>query len=686
MSPPLYVNIGCGERHLPGFVNVDTLESADVVCDVTEGLPFNDDSVDAIIHEHFIEHLSLADGVRFLMECRRVLKPGGVTRIATPDLDAIVADYESDDYLHEDWHTFGYGWVQSRAEMLNLSMREWGHRWLYNEEELVRLTRLVGFEAPVRCARGQSTHEHLCGLEYRPGSRLVLELKKPDRRRSALDTPLVSVLIASYKPQFFQETLQTALAQDYPNLEIVVCDDDPTGECEAIVRSFDDPRLRYFRNEERLGGVRNHLEVFARAQGEYIKFLSDDDVLASDCVRKLAACLTRQPNAAVVTSYRQRIDEDGQALDDIEATKRIVGEPAVIQGPRALQKLIGEQLNYIGEPSTAMFRRADLSGTLPHIFAVGGVETRSNIDVSMWCNLLCKGDLIYLPEALSHFRIHDAQDQNDPTMKENGRRAWEWIRRIGRHLGLWVDGAHTELLPRPLYPIPWWTHRTAEAVRHVVFALEKGDTASARDAIEACADEDLGDPTVGLLILELDMATVGVGETIRRLTRLLRGREWFLPAQMRLIQLLLEGGEHALAEEVLEALHSLVPVLSLGHGFEKDGAQRLLHRHAVLLQPGGCAALRLLLGLRRPLGLCAQSLALRLETDEGPLGEWTWPADGTVDEVVQIELPPSQAARRIHLRWDTGSPPFFEPPAEPTLSLTQFEVGLIAPEAQRASA
>lgn len=686
MSQPVYLNIGCGERHLPGFINVDTLETADVVCDVTKGLPFDDGSVDAIIHEHFIEHVSLAEGVRFLMECRRVLKPGGITRIATPDLEAIVEDYGRDAFLHEDWHTFGYDWVQTRAEMLNLSMREWGHRWLYDEEELRRIAALTGFEAPVRCARGESQHEHLIGLEYRAGSRLVLELRKPDRRPSTADTPRVSILIACYKPEFFRETLESALAQDYPSFEVVVTDDDPTGACEAIVRSFDDSRLRYFRNSERLGGVRNHLEAFARAEGEYVKFLSDDDVLATDCVRKLAACLLRQPNATVATSHRQRIDAAGVALDDIEATKRIVGEPSVIRGVRALQKLIGEQLNYIGEPSTAMFRRADLAGTTPHIFAVAGVETRSNIDVSMWCTLLAKGDLVYLPETLSYFRIHDAQDQHDPVMKEHGRNAWEWIRRVGLHLGLWVAGVGAELLPRPLYPIPWWTERTSEAVRHVIQALEKGDVASARAAIEACADEDLSDPTVGLLITELDGEHAGVQATIARLAELLRGREWFLPAQMRLIQFLRDGDEHALAEDILEALHALVPVLSLGDGFEKDGAHWWLHPEATLLQPGGCAPLRLLLGLRRPLSISALSVAVRLECDEQPLGEWVWAPDGTVDEIVEIELPPSQSSRRVRLRWDVTRPPFSELGAKPVLELTHFEVGLVAPEAQRASA
>ncbi len=89
------LNIGCGGVFHPDWVNLDADPvSADVMAhDVHRGLPFPAESFDAVYGSHVLEHLSPAAGARLLSECRRVLKPLGIARLAVPDLEAIARLY-----------------------------------------------------------------------------------------------------------------------------------------------------------------------------------------------------------------------------------------------------------------------------------------------------------------------------------------------------------------------------------------------------------------------------------------------------------------------------------------------------------------------------------------------------------------------------------------------------------------
>ncbi|MGH7742301.1 MAG: class I SAM-dependent methyltransferase, partial [Candidatus Eiseniibacteriota bacterium] len=77
-------------------MNLDLGPAADVQADVTRGLPYENGSVRGVFSEHFIEHLTQAQGASFFRECRRVLENGGRVRVATPDLDFLVDVYSTD--------------------------------------------------------------------------------------------------------------------------------------------------------------------------------------------------------------------------------------------------------------------------------------------------------------------------------------------------------------------------------------------------------------------------------------------------------------------------------------------------------------------------------------------------------------------------------------------------------------
>jgi SAM-dependent methyltransferase len=111
----LRLNIGCGEAAIAGFTGIDTKVphwSTDpqrdkqlynfIQHDVTEGIPFPDGVVDYIVAHHFIEHLSYPEGLLFLCECERVLKPGGVLTLVCPDFEHVARTYtENPDTLRD---------------------------------------------------------------------------------------------------------------------------------------------------------------------------------------------------------------------------------------------------------------------------------------------------------------------------------------------------------------------------------------------------------------------------------------------------------------------------------------------------------------------------------------------------------------------------------------------------------
>lgn len=92
---PALLNIGCGERFHDDWVNVDVVPYSYAVLahDAATGLPFPDAAFDAVYHSHVLEHLSPSAAPALLRECRRVLKPGGILRVAVPDLEAACRAY-----------------------------------------------------------------------------------------------------------------------------------------------------------------------------------------------------------------------------------------------------------------------------------------------------------------------------------------------------------------------------------------------------------------------------------------------------------------------------------------------------------------------------------------------------------------------------------------------------------------
>lgn len=176
-SGGLRLHLGCGSVRLPGWCNVDIgwRTAADVHWNLRYGLPLPAGCATRIYSEHFFEHIPLASARRLLRDCRRVLQPDGVLRIAMPDLERVVHNYLNDWRDVEVLKDPAYRFIDSPAHYINFVFRAWGHRYLYDFADLERRLLDAGFSRVARCTHGSSGHHDLRDMERRAESLLIVE-------------------------------------------------------------------------------------------------------------------------------------------------------------------------------------------------------------------------------------------------------------------------------------------------------------------------------------------------------------------------------------------------------------------------------------------------------------------------------------------------------------------------------
>ena len=177
------LHLGCGDHRLEDWVNVDVAKTfaAGLIADGSRCLPFPDGGFAFIHCEDLLEHLDFENGLAMLRECFRILRKGGVLRILTPDLRALV------EQVYRDADPRQLAWCERElsasgpCQALNAHLRMKGeHRFVYDEEELTRVLRGIGFEV-ARVRWNDSSHPELRYLDLRDfGLNLFLEATRPE--------------------------------------------------------------------------------------------------------------------------------------------------------------------------------------------------------------------------------------------------------------------------------------------------------------------------------------------------------------------------------------------------------------------------------------------------------------------------------------------------------------------------
>jgi glycosyltransferase involved in cell wall biosynthesis len=210
----------------------------------------------------------------------------------------------------------------------------------------------------------------------------------------------VSVLVPVYNGEtFLAECLESILAQDFADMEILIADDASTDGSVALVERyvFRDSRIRWWKNPNNLGLARNFNCCLRAAKGEYIKYvLQDDKLISPQAIRRMVEVLDNHPEVSLVGSASQILDGRSQVTEVRDYFK-----PGIMDGRQIIVRCL-ERANLIGEPSVVMFRRKQAERGYDE-------QLRQLLDLDMWFHLLEQGSFDYLAEPLCAFRQHAAQ-------------------------------------------------------------------------------------------------------------------------------------------------------------------------------------------------------------------------------------------------------------------------------------
>ncbi|WP_209808947.1 glycosyltransferase family 2 protein [Ammoniphilus resinae] len=226
--------------------------------------------------------------------------------------------------------------------------------------------------------------------------------------------PLVSILIPTCnRPVFFEKALKSALNQTYQNTEIIICDNSDNDKTENIVKKYQAGRggskIRYVRNKENIGPIANQHKCFRLAKGQYINYLMDDDVFHPEKIARMMNYYLKYKGITLVTSRRRVIDVNGKLLNvpkKYKTFKILYPRDTIVEGKELGNRMLRDNTNYIGEPTTVLFRKKDLDEPLG---MMNGRQALFAVDFVSWLNLLSKGNAVYVTKTLSYLRYHPDQ-------------------------------------------------------------------------------------------------------------------------------------------------------------------------------------------------------------------------------------------------------------------------------------
>lgn len=258
----------------------------------------------------------------------------------------------------------------------------------------------------------------------------------------------VSVLTAVYNTpeQYLREAIESILAQTYTDFEFVILNDASTDEnVEKVVKSYNDKRICYYKNEQNLGISLSRNKLIDLANGEYLAVFDHDDISLPDRLQKQAEFLDAHPDVGVVGNWH-----------------KITGKKERVARYPTTDKEIKETLtvSYCICHSSSMIRKS--------------VLTENNIryeneytpaeDYALWCRLLPKTKFANIPEVLFIYRNHEqnTSHRQQDRMWNASVRIQNFVRRENPELWAVMEPQILHIRRIKLFGIPLLTVRYNE--------------------------------------------------------------------------------------------------------------------------------------------------------------------------------------------------------------------------------
>jgi glycosyltransferase involved in cell wall biosynthesis len=208
-------------------------------------------------------------------------------------------------------------------------------------------------------------------------------------------TPLVSVLMTAYnRENYIAEAIESVLASDYLNFELIIVDDRSSDKTVDIIRSYQqrDSRIRFFVNDTNLGDYPNRNQAVSKASGEYLFFVDSDDQVFVNGISLLIKTMRKYPGASFGMYY---------FLPDCI-------EPVMLDGKEAIQQHFFKKPFLVIGPGATILKKSFLD-------KIGGYPVAYGAANDMFFNLkaCCYSPVVLLPFTFMKYRIHDGQEQNN---------------------------------------------------------------------------------------------------------------------------------------------------------------------------------------------------------------------------------------------------------------------------------
>ena len=205
-----------------------------------------------------------------------------------------------------------------------------------------------------------------------------------------MNSPRVTVLMAVYNGErFLRPAIESILNQTFTDFELLIVDDASTDSTPAIIRSYQDPRIRVIRNERNSGAGYSRNVGLRNARGEYIAVLDADDVAYPQRLAEQVAFLDAHADIVLLGGAQDLIDERGVRLK----TMYFPTDPLIIRWTLLFRNCV--------QHSTVMYRR-------DAALQAGGYDPKlpSAEDFSLWGRLAAVYPLAQTSQVLAMYRSH----------------------------------------------------------------------------------------------------------------------------------------------------------------------------------------------------------------------------------------------------------------------------------------
>lgn len=212
--------------------------------------------------------------------------------------------------------------------------------------------------------------------------------------------PKVTVCLPTFnKVRYLPAAIESVLAQEFRDYELLIVDNASTDHTGEIVQGFRDSRIRYVCNPENIGLVGNWNRCLEWAHADYAMIFHDDDVMLPGLLRREVEVLESNPEVVLVHTAAQAIDAGGAVF----CVSPPHSWPALTSGLDFVARYWSLKEGYVVMPS-AMFRKSlalRLGGFNP--------DLKYSADADLWQRLAFEGQVAFLDEVLISNRIHAAQ-------------------------------------------------------------------------------------------------------------------------------------------------------------------------------------------------------------------------------------------------------------------------------------